>query len=49
MHEAQFSFVPLLIVVAPAFAVPVALSPIKRYGIAVVVGELDGRANASAS
>lgn len=40
MHQAQFSFVPLLIVIALAFAVPVALSPIKRYGIPVVVGEI---------
>ncbi|MGH8224522.1 MAG: cation:proton antiporter, partial [Gammaproteobacteria bacterium] len=40
MHEANFSFVPLLIVVALAFAVPVLLSPIKRYGIPVVVGEI---------
>lgn len=40
MHGAQFSFIPLLIVVALAFLVPVLLSPIKRYGIPVVVGEI---------
>ncbi|MGH8428005.1 MAG: monovalent cation:proton antiporter family protein, partial [Gammaproteobacteria bacterium] len=38
--EADFSFVPLLIVVALAFLVPVLLSPIKRFGIPVVVGEI---------
>jgi len=40
MHDAQFSFIPLLVVVALAFLVPVLLSPIKRYGIPVVVGEI---------
>lgn len=40
MPEANFSFIPLLIVVALAFLVPVLLSPIKRYGIPVVVGEI---------
>jgi len=30
MHDAQFSFIPLLVVVALAFLVPVLLSPIKR-------------------
>ena len=40
MHQADFSFIPLLIVTALAFLVPVLLSPIKRYGIPVVVGEI---------
>ena len=40
MHGAQFSFIPLLIVVALAFLVPLLLTPIKRYGIPVVVGEI---------
>ncbi len=40
MHDAHFSFIPLLVVVALAFLVPVLLSPIKRFGIPVVVGEI---------
>jgi Kef-type K+ transport system membrane component KefB len=40
MHPAQFSFVPLLIVVALAFFVPLALAPVKRLGIPAVVGEI---------
>lgn len=40
MHGTHFSFIPLLIVVALAFIVPVLLAPIKRYGIPVVVGEI---------
>ncbi|MGH8272830.1 MAG: monovalent cation:proton antiporter family protein [Gammaproteobacteria bacterium] len=40
MHGAHFSFVPLLIVVALAFLVPLALAPIKRFGIPAVVGEI---------
>jgi len=40
MHDADLSFVPLLIVVALSFLVPVALSPIRRFGIPVIVGEI---------
>ncbi len=40
MHHSDLSFTPLLIVTALAFLVPVLLSPIKRFGIPVVVGEI---------
>lgn len=40
MSETEFSFVPLLIVIALSFVVPVALSPVRRLGIPVVVGEI---------
>lgn len=40
MHESELSFVPLLIVIALSFIVPVALSPVRRLGIPVVVGEI---------
>ncbi len=40
MHESEISFIPLLIVVALGFLVPVALSPVRRFGIPVIVGEI---------
>ncbi|RJS92835.1 monovalent cation:proton antiporter family protein [Salinisphaera sp. Q1T1-3] len=40
MNGHDISFVPLLVVIALSFAVPVALSPIRRLGIPVVVGEI---------
>lgn len=40
MHAAQLSFIPLLIVSALAFLVPLVLAPVKRFGIPVVVGEI---------
>lgn len=40
MSHSEFSFIPLLIVSALAFLVPVLLTPVKRYGIPVVVGEI---------
>lgn len=40
MHDAAFSFIPLLIVSALAFLVPLVLAPIKRFGVPVVVGEI---------
>lgn len=40
MHESEISFVPLLVVVALGFLVPVALSPVRRFGIPVIVGEI---------
>lgn len=40
MHESTLSFVPLLVVIALSFAVPVLLSPVRRLGIPVVVGEI---------
>ncbi|MGN8158186.1 monovalent cation:proton antiporter family protein [Salinisphaera sp. SWV1] len=40
MHSNDISFVPLLVVIALSFAVPVALSPVRRLGIPVVVGEI---------
>ena len=40
MHESDLSFVPLLIVIALSFLVPLALSPVRRLGIPVIVGEI---------
>lgn len=40
MHANELSFVPLLIVIALSFAVPVVLSPVRRFGIPVIVGEI---------
>ncbi|NNC24353.1 hypothetical protein HKX42_00675 [Salinisphaera sp. USBA-960] len=40
MHANDLSFVPLLIVIAISFAVPVLLSPVRRFGIPVIVGEI---------
>ena len=40
MHHADLSFIPLLIVAALAFLVPLVLAPVKRFGIPVVVGEI---------
>lgn len=40
MDSSHISFVPLLVVIALSFAVPVVLSPVRRIGIPVVVGEI---------
>jgi len=40
MHSSDLSFVPLLVVIALSFLVPVLLSPVRRLGIPVVVGEI---------
>lgn len=40
MADSHISFVPLLVVIALSFAVPLALSPVRRIGIPVVVGEI---------
>lgn len=40
MHATELSFVPLLIVIALSFLVPVLLSPVRRLGIPVIVGEI---------
>lgn len=40
MHDTDISFTPLLIVTALAFLVPLLLTPVKRFGIPVVVGEI---------
>ncbi|WP_423821469.1 cation:proton antiporter [Salinisphaera sp. SPP-AMP-43] len=40
MASSHISFVPLLVVIALSFAVPVVLSPVRRIGIPVVVGEI---------
>ncbi|GAB3682422.1 monovalent cation:proton antiporter family protein [Salinisphaera aquimarina] len=40
MPGSELSFVPLLVVIALSFIVPVALSPVRRLGIPVVVGEI---------
>ena len=40
MHQTDFTFIPLLIVSALAFLVPLVLAPAKRFGIPVVVGEI---------
>lgn len=40
MHESDLSFVPLLVVIALSFAVPLALSSVQRFGIPVIVGEI---------
>ncbi|WP_348761550.1 cation:proton antiporter [uncultured Salinisphaera sp.] len=40
MESGHISFLPLLIVIALSFAVPILLSPIRRLGIPVVVGEI---------
>lgn len=40
MQSNDISFVPLLVVIALSFVVPVALSPVRRLGIPVVVGEI---------
>ncbi|MDA3922875.1 MAG: cation:proton antiporter [Salinisphaera sp.] len=40
MADSHISFVPLLLVIAVSFAVPVVLAPVRRIGIPVVVGEI---------
>jgi len=40
MHEGELSFVPLLIVITLSFMAPVVLSPVRRFGIPVIVGEI---------
>lgn len=40
MHESELSFVPLLIVISLSFIAPVVLSPVRRFGIPVIVGEI---------
>lgn len=40
MHDNELSFVPLLIVISLSFIAPVVLSPVRRFGIPVIVGEI---------
>ncbi len=40
METAEFSFLPLLIVIGLAFLVPILLSQIKRFSIPIVIGEI---------